>query len=64
MILKYEKTDYFDAKDLTESTKKEFMEYMLGYSEKGYYNYCTACNGSFNVNNKKIPVGEQLQSRK
>lgn len=38
----------------------EFLEFMLGYSEKGYYEYCKKCNGSFNVNTKQIPVGEQL----
>lgn len=55
--------DYFDISNIDNVNKRELMEFMLGYSEKGYYEYCKKCNGSFNVNNKKIPVGEQLARR-
>lgn len=54
-------SDFFDLNVYDENKKKELMEYILGYSEKGYYNYCTKCNGSFNVNQKRVPVGEQLK---
>lgn len=54
--------DYYDLSIETENpfTKKELMEYLLGYTEKGYYEACKKCNGFFNVNTKTLPVGEQL----
>lgn len=55
--------DVFDISNFDHNRRKELMEYMLGYSEKGYYNYCTKCNGSFNVNHKKVLVGEQVERK-
>ncbi len=52
--------DYFDLLNYTEERRKEFLEYYLGYNEKGYFNYCKLCNGSLNVNTHKIPVGKQI----
>lgn len=57
---KMDSTDYFDISVYDESRKAELIEYMLGYSEKGYLNYCKMCNGSFNVNTKMIEAGEQI----
>lgn len=54
----YLKSDYFDIK--TNLNSKELMEYLLGYSEKGYFECCKICNGLFTVNKKEIPAGEQL----
>jgi hypothetical protein len=53
--------DYFDL-SLPAIDKKIFMEFALGYSNKGYLNYCKKCNGSFNNNAKKIPAGVQLKT--
>lgn len=47
--------DHFDA-----ARKKELVEYLLGYNENGYLNACAKCYGNINVNNKRIPVGEQV----
>lgn len=58
---KLQDTDYFDLNDYSESRKKEFLEYYLGYNEKGYMEYCRMCNGSLNVNTHKIEVGKQLK---
>lgn len=52
--------DYFDFSTYEPNRRKEFMEFMLGYTEKGYYELCKKCNGAFNVNKTVIPVGEQL----
>ena len=57
---KIQKTDYFDLAKYSESRKKEFIEYNLGYNEKGYMEYCKMCNGSINVNTHKIEVGSQI----
>lgn len=52
-------TDYVDLsrKDLD---KKELMEFMLGYNERGYLEYCQKCNGGPNINQKYVVPGEQL----
>jgi hypothetical protein len=51
--------DYYDLRT-TVKNKKEFLEFALGYSNNGYLNYCRKCNGSFNINKKRIPAGIQL----
>jgi len=53
------KDDYFDL-DAPTMNKKEFLEFALGFSNKGYVNYCRKCNGTHNVNLNKIPAGLQL----
>lgn len=54
----YDEYDYFD---LTKNVNKmELMEFVLGYSKKGYLEYCKKCNGFFNVNKKEVIAGEQL----
>ncbi|MCM1426129.1 MAG: hypothetical protein NC118_05945 [Eubacterium sp.] len=58
---KIQETDYFDLSKYSESRRKEFIEYNLGYSEKGYMEYCKMCNGSISINTHKIEVGEQIQ---
>lgn len=58
---KIEKEDYFDLRYYSEDRRKEFIEFYLGYCEKGYLSYCKKCNGSMNVNTKKIEVGMQVK---
>lgn len=53
-------SDLFNIKKSDSNSRAILLEYLLGYSEKGYYEYCKKCNGTFNVNQKKVPVGEQL----
>jgi len=58
---KAETDDFFDISLLpTPERKKEFLEFSMGFSKNGYYAICRKCNGSFNVNKRKIPVGIQL----
>lgn len=57
---KLDASDCFDISYYDETRKIELIEYMLGYSEKGYLNYCQICNGSFNVNDKMIEAGRQI----
>lgn len=57
---KLEPSDFFDLSVYDGDRRVELIEYMLGYSEKGYLNYCRMCNGSYNVNQKAIEAGEQL----
>ena len=53
-------SDYFDLSIYDETRKREFVEYNLGFNQKGYMEYCRMCNGSLNVNTHKIIPGEQL----
>ena len=46
---------------LLESTldKKIIMEFRLGYSEKGYVEFCKKCAGYLEINDYKVKVAEQ-----
>lgn len=55
---KFNEDDYFDL--FKNNNKIELMEFLLGYTTKGYLEYCKYCNGNYNVNKKEIPAGEQL----
>ena len=55
-------TDYFDLDEYSADKKIELLEYYMGYSEMGYYNYCRKCNGGMNVNTHKISQGEQIKN--
>ncbi|MCQ2505779.1 MAG: radical SAM protein [Lachnospiraceae bacterium] len=56
----FDETDYFDLHNHNNSPI-ELIEFYLGFSEKGYYNYCRKCNGGTNIAKKSIPVGNQLK---
>lgn len=61
-LIDYCKLDYRDVFDLAHfdvEKRMEFIEYYLGYNERGYLNYCKMCNGGMNINSHSIPVGEQ-----
>ena len=50
--------DYWELSQIS-NNKKIFMEYRMGYSDNGYYSYCSKCEGSIAINFNKIPVAEQ-----
>ncbi len=53
------KEDYLDLDSLKgEQGKKEFLEFNLGYSEKGYLDMCNYCHGA-DSRNYPIPAAEQ-----
>jgi hypothetical protein len=51
--------DYIDLKQITEGNKIELLEFRLGYSNKGYTEFCKRCSGYYN-NPYKIKAAEQL----
>ena len=55
-----EEEEYFKLENYEQARRNEFLEYMLGYSEKGYHAYCAKCNGGANVNHNLIEAGEQM----
>lgn len=51
-----------DGIDLKEATPLEVMEFLLGYSNKGYLTGCTSCKGMLErVELNHVPVAEQIQ---
>lgn len=53
-------TDYFDLNQ-QDINKKELMEFMLGFNERGYLEYCKKCNGGPNINKNYVIPGEQFE---
>lgn len=53
--------DYFELDGLKENEKKEFLEFHLGYSKKGYLDMCNYCNGADAVNHP-VPAAVQMKS--
>lgn len=53
--------DYLDLNDLKErDDKKVLLEFLMGYSEKGYLDMCNYCNGAEAIK-YPIPVAEQIK---
>lgn len=52
-------TDYYELNQKI-INKIELMEFMLGYNERGFIEYCKKCNGGPNINTHYIIPGEQL----
>lgn len=57
-----DKTEYFDLSTLNGDNKKELIEFRLGYTEKGYMEFCKKCAGFCNNPYKRIPA-EQTSRR-
>ena len=45
---------------INDSSKREIFEFLLGYSDKGYVDYCKHCSGYFTINRNKISPAEQI----
>jgi organic radical activating enzyme len=54
-----EKNDYCDLKTATDM---EIVEFMLGCTERGFFELCKRCNGYLTINRNKMPVA--LQSKR
>lgn len=56
-LIKKIKNEYYNLNYHTELSKKELIEFRLGYSEKGYVEFCRLCNGHEGINKgKEIPA--------
>ena len=57
--------EYYDLNningELSNDEKKALIEYRLGYSEKGYVDFCKYCNGSYNINKIEVPAARQTK---
>lgn len=58
-ILETSEYDYLDLEQINYEKRSYITEFIMGFSEKGYYSFCKKCSG-FQVNNQKhIKVAEQ-----
>ena len=61
-VIEQDYSEWYDLNTYTKDKKFELIEYRLGYSEKGYPEFCKYCNGYININpNNFVPVGEQFK---
>lgn len=52
--------DWYDLRKFTPDKKKELLEFILGYTEKGYLDFCRHCAGYITINPYRKPVGRQV----
>lgn len=64
-IMEENENEFFDLnEEMTSDKKKEFTEFVLGYSTLGYSQLCRRCYGwGDTVNHTVIPVAEQEEKR-
>lgn len=53
-------SSYFSIRDLKHEQRKELLEFLLNYNEKGYVDLCKHCSGWADCNTKRIPVALQI----
>ena len=52
--------EIYDLKDFTHDKKKELVEFRLGYTTKGYTEFCKKCRGFTPENNEEVVPAEQV----
>ncbi len=58
-ILSESDNDSYRLEDFSIDKKKELIEFMAGFTQKGYVDFCKQCAGSVLINPYKKPVGRQ-----
>lgn len=56
-----EENDYFDLRNVASNTKRLFMEFDEGFSDKGYITFCEKCRGCACVNNLTVKSALQMK---
>ena len=52
--------EVYDLTEFSQEKKKELVEFRLGYTTKGYTNFCKKCRGFTPENSEKVEVAEQI----
>ena len=55
--------EVYDLANHDDSRNKELVEFRLGYTSKGYTNFCKKCMGFTTYNNCPVPVAEQAEKK-
>ena len=58
-IIEENKSDYLDLKQVDQNERACITEFIMGYSQNGYYSFCKQCFGFHACNQKQIEVAEQ-----
>lgn len=53
--------EVYDLKVYTPSKMKELIEFRLGYTSKGYTNFCKKCRGFTSINTEQVEVASQAR---
>ncbi len=53
--------EVFELENFSEENKKELIEFRLGYTNKGYTNFCKKCRGFTPDNDEKVKPALQVQ---
>lgn len=59
-ILLETENDSYSLVNWSQDKKKELIEFMLGYTNQGYVDFCKQCAGFITINPYKKPVGRQI----
>lgn len=51
--------DFFSLIDFSDEKRMEFLEFMMGYSDRGYCELCKKCNGFMAINTNSYEVAKQ-----
>ncbi len=60
-IVEGHENDYFDLEKFNKNNRREFLEFIMGYTERGYTEYCKRCSGYIPINKNKVPVAKQVR---
>jgi organic radical activating enzyme len=64
-LIEKSEDDYYDINNFSNSTqsKKELVEFRLGYTNKGYVEFCKYCNGFPGINSRIADGAEQANGK-
>ena len=51
----------YDLRSFSDDKKKELVEFRLGYTEKGYTEFCKKCLGFTDKNTDKVKPADQIE---
>lgn len=51
--------DFFSLVDFSDGKRMELLEFMMGYSDRGYCELCKKCNGFMTINTNSYEVAKQ-----
>lgn len=55
--------DFLDISKFNSNQKKELVEFRLGYTTKGYVDFCKYCNGLQNINPIQVTPAKQAEGK-
>lgn len=58
IVEEYE-NDYYSLKDFVPHKREELIEFLLGYTDRGYSELCKKCAGYIGLNRNQVPVAKQ-----